>query len=72
MLRDLAYAAFHCSSLRALAASTSPCETKREPTTPDEIEGMASSSAMVEMMMQAGGEVALICSSRAPPHSVHG
>ena len=46
MLRDLAYAAFHCSSLRALAASTSFCETKRELTTPDEIEGMASSSAM--------------------------
>ena len=71
MLRDLAYAAFHCSSLRALAASTSFCETKREPTTPDEIEGMASSSAM-------GGDDdaslrrALICSSRAPPHSVHG
>ncbi len=47
-LRYLAYAAFHCSSLRALAASTSDCEMKREPTTPVEIEGMAS-SAMMEM-----------------------
>jgi hypothetical protein len=69
MLRDLAYAAFHCSSLRALAASTSDCETKREPTTPDEIEGiMASSSAMVEMTIQAGGVDFLIL--RAPPHSI--
>jgi hypothetical protein len=47
-LRHLAYAAFHCSSLRALAVSTSDCVTKREPTTPDEIEGIAS-SAMMEM-----------------------
>ena len=45
-LRHLAYAAFHCSSLRTLAASTSDCETKREPTTPVEIEGIASSAMM--------------------------
>ena len=46
-LRNLAYAAFHCSSLRALAASMSDCETKREPTTPAEMEGRASSAMMV-------------------------
>jgi len=47
-LRHLAYAAFHCSSLRTLAASTSDCVTKREPTTPVEIEGIASSAMMEE------------------------
>lgn len=53
-LRNLAYAAFHCSSLRVRAASTSDCVTKREPTTPEEIEGIASgiaSSAMMEMIL---------------------
>ena len=50
-LRNLAYAAFHCSSLRVLAASTSDCETKREPTTPVEMEGRASSAIMTMVMM---------------------
>jgi hypothetical protein len=49
-LRNLAYAAFHCSSLRVRAASTSDCVTKREPTTPDEIEGIASGIASSAMM----------------------
>lgn len=39
---DLAYAAFHCSSLRALAASISVEETKREPTAPLDSDGMSS------------------------------
>jgi hypothetical protein len=50
-LKHLAYAAFHCSSLRALAESTSDCETKREPTAPVEIEGIAS-SAMMEISLK--------------------
>jgi hypothetical protein len=50
-MRNLAYAAFHCSSLRDLAASTSDCEMKREPTMPVEMEGRASSAIMTTVMM---------------------
>ena len=38
-----AYAAFHCSSRRCLATSSSVWETKREPTEPEEREGMSAS-----------------------------
>lgn len=44
----LAYAAFHCSSLRALAVSISDCVTKREPTEPEDIEGMSSIAGGVD------------------------
>ena len=63
-LKHLAYAAFHCSSLRALALSTSDCETKREPTAPVEIEGMASSAMMENPRLDPGLE-----RLSAPPHS---
>jgi len=46
VIADLAYAAFHCSSRLALADSMSVEETKREPTTPVDIEGIDSSIAM--------------------------
>lgn len=39
---NLAYAAFHCSSRLAFAVSSSDWETKREPTVPDDIEGISS------------------------------
>ena len=38
-----AYAAFHCSSRRCLATSRSVWETKREPTEPEEREGISAS-----------------------------
>lgn len=43
-LNHLAYAAFHCSSLRALATSISSCVTNRDPTTPEDNDGTRDSS----------------------------
>lgn len=40
----LAYAAFHCSSLRCLAKSISDWDSKREPTAPEDIDGITESS----------------------------
>lgn len=47
ILEDLAYAAFHCSSRLAFALSRSFWETKREPTTPVDNDGMMDSSIVV-------------------------
>lgn len=51
----LAYAAFHCSSRRALAVSRSVWETKREPTEPVEMEGIASSA--MSMLYRTTSEI---------------
>ena len=48
----LAYAARHCSSRRAFAASSSSCETKREPTPTVDIDGIASSMRGALMKME--------------------
>ena len=46
----LAYAAFHCSSLRALAVSMSFEEMKREPTDPVEMDGIESSMGKARLV----------------------
>jgi hypothetical protein len=51
---DLAYAALHCSSRRALAVSISVEETKREPTAPVDMEGIDSSIKVFYYIIRRG------------------